>query len=89
MTKPPSQLEPLVAAVLAKFPDTEVRTDGPTAGGYWFVDFSRPGKDVNLEWRPEAGYGVSFPPFFPFTGPDEVHAEEADALAAILRGLGG
>lgn len=84
---PPPELVPLIEKVKAQHPNAEVAVDGPSQGGYWWVDFYVGEKDVNLEWRPKTGFGVSYPPHFPFTGPDEVIQDLDAAVAAILKGL--
>lgn len=76
----------LIDRVQAAAPAVSSRVDGPTAGGYWFIDFALANRLVVVEFRPGVGYGVSVEPHEPFVGPDIVCDLDA-AVARTLKGL--
>jgi hypothetical protein len=81
----PEALWPIEDQVKAKFPDLVLSVNGPSLGGYWWIDLRLGTKPICVEWIPENGFGVSYPPHLPFTGPDEVFKDASEAAAAIIR----
>jgi DNA-binding XRE family transcriptional regulator len=57
-------IEKLHGDLVRRFPNLQVNLDrSETATGSWFVDVSREGDldPVNVEWRPDRGFGVTTP----------------------------
>ena len=56
--------------------------DGPSVGGYYWLDIALGGIDVTVLWRPEIGLGLYLPTDDPGYGcnPDEHHGFDVKAI---------
>jgi hypothetical protein len=87
-----SELEQLAESIRQSFPAAELRLTLPVRPGQaGWLDLSRDGTSIAVEWRPGTGFGVSVlsdleadPCAGLFEGPDEVFGRLADAERYIL-----
>jgi hypothetical protein len=91
-----SDLEQLAETVKRSFPDAELELTPPTRSGQaGWLDISKEGMSIAIEWRPEAGFGISVLPNADaeaslglFDGPDEVFGSLMDAERHLREMLG-
>jgi DNA-binding Xre family transcriptional regulator len=86
-----NQIERIQADLIARFPGVSAEVDPPAVeSGAWHLDVRRGGDYlVSVEWRPSRGFGISTPkPDDLWSGPDEVYADAATALARIVHLIG-
>lgn len=82
-----NELERLRDAVCGIVPDVRVEVDAPDAdlSGRWYAFFERDGHEVDVEWRPGRGFGVTSSEEEPGygEGPDETYDDGAQATARV------
>jgi hypothetical protein len=84
-------IERLRAHLIDLFPSASLTLDPPAEPrGAWFLDVAHEGRSLVVEWRPDAGFGLSAPS--PTAddyglGPEEVVADLPSALGGVLRRL--
>jgi transcriptional regulator with XRE-family HTH domain len=82
-----SDLERLIDGVCSVVPEVRAELDAPDPGteGRWYVLLERDGHEVDVEWRPGRGFGVTSSEEEPGygEGPDETYDDAAQATARV------
>ncbi len=68
-----------------RLPQAKASVDEPASeGGTWFLDVSRGGRSVVVQWKPKKGFGVSVDPHHGLgEGPHEVYADSRSAVDRV------
>ena len=70
----------------ARFPDASFHLNAPDRpNGLWILDVESDGHPVEVEWRPQAGFGISSRDAVFGEGPDETAADVDEAFARVRR----
>ena len=82
-------IEKIRGDLAERFPDLVIQLDpSETATGSWFLDVYREGDldPVNVEWRPDRGFGVTTPgPSDYGTGVDEVYGSAEATFRRVVQ----
>ena len=82
-----NDMEKLLCAVRGMIPDLSVQLDAPDPGttGRWYVFLVHDGHEVDVEWRPGRGFGITSSDEEPGygEGPDETYEDLTQATARV------
>ena len=82
-------IEQIYNDLIKRFPDLVIKLDpSETKTGSWFIDVYREGglDPVNVEWRPDRGFGVTTPgPYDYGTGVDEVYGSARATFDRVVQ----